>query len=497
MGRSDLLRIGGDQSRFASWLERPLSAWWCFVGWCIATAAFVVVVRLLGGEGTVDTYESVFSTWAIAHGQLTCAFPQGYRVIAPIYPILSGGIAAIGHFGSATSFPGGSALGPHCSHAFTSINAWSLKAGAVNNTVRIAYIGWPILMAGLIAVLRSANRGKRGWEPTTVVLVALLPPVWLCIEGTFHPQDLIAMGLALAAVSCVFRDRWVIAGILVALAVLSQQFAVLVAAPLLVLAPGKRRIAYAAAGACTILVVSFPFILTNFHGALDAILFGTGNTGGIGGTVLWELDLHGTPLVLLSRILPIALGIIVAAWAMRHLKERSLEPGALMAIVALSLSFRLIFEQQLFGYYFMAVSVALVMLDVVQGRLRASLLAWIATLSMVYLLGSDALMFLSHGWYAFAQSAIPIGVMCFAGFLIFWDLRGGKGTWSFVGWIGMIAAALLTWNRTRLFGIPPTWAWQIVFVPLGVILGVGPLRAVVRNHMDGQISIDQVVSSKT
>ena len=39
------------------------------------------------------------------------------------------------------------------------------------------------------------------------------------------------MGLALCAMACARRDRWIGAGILVALAVLSQQFALLVAAP--------------------------------------------------------------------------------------------------------------------------------------------------------------------------------------------------------------------------------------------------------------------------
>ena len=65
------------------------------------------------------------------------------------------------------------------------------------------------------------------------------------MQGPFHPQDLFAMGFALAAMACVRRSAWAVAGVFIALAVLSQQFAVLVAVPLLVLAPGLRKLTYA------------------------------------------------------------------------------------------------------------------------------------------------------------------------------------------------------------------------------------------------------------
>ena len=47
------------------------------------------------------------------------------------------------------------------------------------------------------------------------------------------------MGLILGALACVRRDLWRWAGVLLALAVLSQQYALLVAVPLLVVAPGR------------------------------------------------------------------------------------------------------------------------------------------------------------------------------------------------------------------------------------------------------------------
>ena len=127
------------------------------------------------------------------------------------------------------------------------ISGWSIGAGALTNTLRIGYVGWFVLLGGIVSFLRASGRRRRGWEPATLLVVACLPPVWLCLVEYFHPQDLIAMGLALGALACARRDSWVAAGVLVILAFLSQQFAILVAVPLLVLAPAKRRPAYVAA----------------------------------------------------------------------------------------------------------------------------------------------------------------------------------------------------------------------------------------------------------
>ena len=467
------------RGRCAAWLEGPLSGTWCFLGWCLATAVFIGLVSALGGgPATLDTYESVFSTWAIQHGQLACAFPSGFRVIAPVYPLVSGGIAAVGHIGGNVPFPARAALGPHCDTAFVAINQWSLRSGALNTTVWIGYLGWPVLMAGLVALLRASGRGRCGWEPVAVVGVACLPPVWLCIEGTFHPQDLLAMGFALGAMACARRRAWVGAGVLIALAVLSQQFALLIALPLLVLVPRARKLVFAVAAVATAVVISLPLLVENAGGTVHAIVFGTGDTGGIGGTVLWELDLHGALLVLLSRIAPIAFGLAVAWWAVRRLGDGVMEPVPLVAVIALALSFRLVFEQQLFGYYYMALSVSLVVLDVVLGRIRWSLIAWIATVSMVYLLGSDALSTLRPPWLTLLRDLIPLSVILLALLLIALDILGRRVSWMLGFWVAMIAAALLTWDRTNVLGSPPVWFWQVAFVPLGVALAAGPFLKV-------------------
>ena len=173
----------------------------CFLGWCLATVLFIGLIVLLGGPASNDSYQTVLSTWAVQHGQLACAFPTGDKVTAPLYPLVSGGIAAIERVGQGVPFPPRAALGPDCDRAFLAINTWSLRANAQAATIRIGYLSWFVLMGGLVAVLRRIGRGRCGWEPTTLVIVASLPPVWLCLEGSFHPEDLVAMGFALGAVA--------------------------------------------------------------------------------------------------------------------------------------------------------------------------------------------------------------------------------------------------------------------------------------------------------
>ena len=444
---------------------------------------FLGLVSVLGGFAGYDTYESLFSTWAVAHGTLDCAFPHGFRVTAPLYPLLSGGVAAVAHIGNTVPFPPRSAMGPNCDRAFLVINTWSFSVRAVGATVKIGFLGWFALMAGVIALLRTTGRGRCGWEPATVILVAFLPPVWTCVQSTFHPEDLLALGLALGAVACARRGSWAAAGVLVGLAFLSQQFTILVAVPLFVLAPGRRRTPFAAAGVATVALVSIPLITASAGSAgsegnaAHAIFLGTGSTGGIGGTVLWELGLHGMGLLLLSRLTPIAVSAAVSLWALRRLGPRTLEPVALVSLVALSLGLRLAFEQQLFEYYFMALSVSLLLLAVVSGRIRSSLVAWLLTVPAVYIgeiqgLGGDA-------------NGVRVALIVVALVVIVPRALRGARAWSLAPWIALIAGTLVS-NHLDLFGQPPTWLRQIVLVTWGLGLAVGPLLDEVRRHASSQ-----------
>ena len=371
------------------WLERPLSGWSCAAGWLTSTIIFVGLTQLFGGPTQYDAIQTIYSTWAIAHGHFACSYPKwdwnGAPLVAPIYPLLAGSIAAVARIGHQVPFPSIAQLGPHCSNVVADMFRWSVQSGAIPPTIRVSYVSWVILLAGVVAFLRASGRGRCGWEPTAAVLVACLPPAFMCIQEYLHPEDLVAVGLALGGLACVRVSSWTWAGALIGLACISQQFALLIAIPLMIIAPPARRLRYVLGAAGSVALIILPLALITSGRVLRAALLGSGSSLGYGGTVLREVHLSGAPLFGISRILPIALAGILAVWALQRLGAAVTEPIALLSLMATSLCFRLVFEQNLLGYYFMAVAVLLVLLDVTAGRIRIGLVAWLGLLAFAFL----------------------------------------------------------------------------------------------------------------
>jgi uncharacterized membrane protein len=473
----------------ASWaaLDRPISGIWCVLGWLAATLLFVGLITAVGGASEDDGYQSAYSVWAISHGQIACAFltgpaangsgaapaPEAYP--PPIYPLVAGGLAALTQVGHSFPFPSRTALGKDCLTALPAMYNWGIRATALEPTLRLGFVSWLALLAGVVALLRACGRGRRLWEPLTVLLVACLPPVWSCIGNVFHPQDLIAMGLALGGIACVRRDRWALAGVLLAIAVLSQQFALLVAIPLFVIAPGHRRMRFALAGIGTSAVVVLPIVASTSRAVARAVVLGTGDSPGFGGTVLWELHLHGGALVLVSRILPIAVSAVLAYWCRQRFGSPSLlEPVPLVALVALCLSLRLVFEQNIqHGYYFMALSVALVLLEVMSGRLRGSLVAWIVLMTLVFDNGATN-WFYDESWRGVGQKTLPIVVILVCGLLILRDVRRRGISRHLLIPCALIVGAIVS---DPVLPQLPRWIWQVILLSSGIALAIGPLLA--------------------
>jgi uncharacterized membrane protein len=85
------------------------------------------------------------------------------------------------------------------------------------------------------------------------------------------------MALILGALACVRRGYWGWTGILLALAVTSEQFALLVLTPLAVIALSNRRVRFFGAAVATATVILAPLIVITSGWVMGAVLLGSGN----------------------------------------------------------------------------------------------------------------------------------------------------------------------------------------------------------------------------
>jgi hypothetical protein len=471
-----------------SWFTRPLSGWWCLVGWLVATGVFMAWVAIPGGPAVGDAFEIIYPIWATSHGQFACMYPPHPVTIpsfaSPVFPLIAGAVGFVTQIGHATPFPTGSALGHNCANAVNAMVGWSIKTGAVFPTLWSGCVSWLFLMGGLITLLRASGRGRTGWEPTALVIVASLPPVWMCIEMYAHPQDLVAMGFCLAATGCALRSRWMGAGVLIALAVLAQPFGILVAIPLFVVAPAPRKLPFAIGAVAAAAIVNLPLLALTSGSAAHSLFLGSGSAVHGGSTVLWEVHLRPAVLVQVSRIAPLVACLVVAWLVQRRLGSAVLQPRALTTLIAVSLSLRLVFEDNLFSYYFMALAVILVVVDVVHGRIRQTVVAWLAMVSLIY--SEPWVIVWRHSWDQDARNWIPVIVMVVGLLLIIRDVLRHRVGWNVFMWAAVVITTLVVWpiSSNPFYRVPSQWVWQLVLVPIGVVLAAGPLWSIVRRQTE-------------
>jgi hypothetical protein len=495
MGRMTLspeTGAGVDDLTWQTLMDQPLSRWWCALGWIAATAVFIGLTKAIGGPTYNDSPLSALSTWTIAHGNLACAYPPAnaypFPTVAPLYPLLTGGLEALFRVGHAVPFPSHLVLGTHCANAYHPVYRWAIKSGAWLTTIRLGYLSWLALLGGAVALLRSIGRGRTFWEPAALLLMACTVPVALCLEEYFHPQDILALGLSLAALACVRKGQWIGAGVLIGLAFSTQPYAVLVAAPLFVIAPRSRRLAYGASAIGAVVLISVPIIVATSGRALRATIMGTSRVGSFnqsnGGTLMWEPHFRGVLIFTLARLLPIAVAVALAAWATRRLGSSMLEPVPLLSLVATSLGLRLALDVNLFGYYFLAVAVCLVLLDVARGRIRGEVIVWIALVSMVYNplpwhIPADGPSTGIGLYKATAIAVIAVVLIVFARSALRHRIR-----WYLLVWLALATSSLVIggWQLSP-YGHPfPTWLWQILLVAPALALAVEPLLSRIRDQ---------------
>jgi hypothetical protein len=503
---TSVIKAEVQRGRVRETLDRPLSRLWCAVSWVASTGLFVIIVQLLGGIAPGDSAESVYSTWSIAHLNMACAYPPAshfhfspdalpFVSVAPLYPFLSAVASATLRIGHSVAFPTTAAMGAHCSNASVAIYRWSISSHALNPTLKIAYLGWMVLMASVVVLLRTSGRGRNGWEAATLSLLAIAPPVYMCVATYFHPQDLVAMGCILFAVSCAIRGRWLWAGVLLGLAFTSQQFALLAIALMIVIVPGNRRLSLFVGTVLSIGIVDGPFILLTSGRALKTALFGSSRLTvfganhfhATGGTVLFATHLHGAALFLVARVLPVLCALAIALWVARRLGPRVTEIETLLSLLATALCMRLVFEENLFGYYFMALAVSLLCIEALRGRLSGRVFVW---MGMVMLAFNPIPWWLYLRWEARGLNlylALPVlfEVIVLSAFLV--GARHRRYRWYLVASSIVVALTCFPplWGRVWTPHVAPFWLWQIILVPTGLMLASESLRFAIRNHQSG------------
>jgi hypothetical protein len=363
----------GDADRQAARFSQPVSTTRCVIGWLVATALFFGCASIWYSAGVLDANESIVPAVAIEHGVLRCAYPAADQSsVPPLYPLIAAGALAITRIGSSDVVefpPTASGCGPTSSQALH-------RDYSTRSLLLLALLGWSFLLGGFVLLLRAAGRGRSRWEVFGACLIACTPAVFDTFIEYFHPEDLMAMGLILAALAAAIRSRWLAAGVCIGLACCAKQYSLLAVVPLLVTAPGRDRWRFLLAAVAVAAALVVPLSIAMGKGMVDATLGVIATPKGTA-TLVGRLHLHGVALVAVSRVLPLGLAGAIAGWARSRLKSALCRPQPLVALIAVSLALRLVFEVNLYGYYFMATAVALITLDVVGGRLRVETIGWI------------------------------------------------------------------------------------------------------------------------
>ncbi len=405
--------------RPAAFFDHELSPAGRVLGWLVATGLFVAGVSLWYSPNVPDAFESVVPTAAVVDGSLQCAYPSySASSVPPLYPVIAAGVMEVTRLGTsdaASLLYHEARCNPNHSRSI------GRHHSSTDPVLLIGLLGWPVLLGGFVALLGAAGRSRRRWEVLGACLIACTPAVVDTLVEYFHPEDLFAMGLVFAAVAAAVRSRWLASGVCIGFACCTKQYPLLALVPLLVAVPRGQRRRFVQAVASVVALVAVPTAIVLGRGALEAWAgFHATPFGNF--TVVSHLHLHGVALAAASRALPLWLAVMIALWAQSRLGAALVRAEPLLALVATCLALRLVFEVNLFGYYFMATAVALLALDVVMRRLRLATIGWIAVSTAFFPPTFERLVYTGEQHWVLTQpilalaglalAAVPLYRMC-------------------------------------------------------------------------------------
>jgi hypothetical protein len=345
----------------------------------LATGLFFLSLAFWNRSVVLDVVESNVPIVAIEQGAPQCAYPaHHWTAVPPLYSSIAAGLISATGIGKSDISPSQTPI-LNChrlAHQNSRFPALPL--------VLIGTTGWFVIIAGFISLMAATGRARTRWEILGLGLMAVTPAIASALVRYLHPEDLFAMGFILAASAAAIRSRWLAAGVCIGIAFSFKQYALLPAVPLMIAAPRGKRLRFGLGAIGSVVAIFIPFEMTMGRGVFE-VMRGTDATPSFDGTaLLGQLGIHGTLLVLISRGLPLLGAAAAAVWARSRLGSEVSRPQPLIALIAISLVLRLVFEVNIFSYYFLATSVILIALDIVMGRIRLETICWIMALAAFF-----------------------------------------------------------------------------------------------------------------
>jgi Glycosyltransferase family 87 len=243
----------------------------------------------------------------------------------------------------------------------------------------LGLLSWVVLALGALSLLHSGGVRSLGAEAGLLAFLAFLPAASSAIVQLYHPQDIVSLGLGLGGLAQMLRGRWIWAGTLFGVAVLTKQFAVLLLVPALAAAPdGRSRLRMAVSASVVFGAGILPFLVANPRATLEN-LSGFSAGGAVAGTTaLTLIGVTGTVASAVARDAPVVVAVVGCFWAARRFGSALRRPPALVALALACMGSRLVFESVIFPYYLLGTSVLFVLLDLIAQRSPHRSLAWSA-----------------------------------------------------------------------------------------------------------------------
>jgi hypothetical protein len=374
----------------------PMPTPWRFAVHIGACVVFVMVIFVRGGPNPAETDAHAITspTTAISHGDLRAAERQTVIPNPPGYPLLMSPLVLafrpwIGAPRWCDNKPIPAILQKPEAAFFRSI----LMPCADQHPARgrplpiwyrsqavLAFLAWIVLAVGAVMLLRAAGAGRGVGEAVLVFGLAALPAASDAIAWTFHPQDLMSTGLACAGLAQALRRRWVLVGVLFAVAFLCKQFAILPLIAVVAASPTWRtRVATLLPWAGVVALGVLPFYVMAPVDTVHALtaVYVAGVKIVRTPTMVGVLGIDERLKIQIARDAPLVLSAGLALWAWWRARSRLLTGPALVGLALACLATRLVFEVGILNYYFLAVGVALLLVDLTSRRPPVLSAAWI------------------------------------------------------------------------------------------------------------------------